>query len=145
MDPRLKRAIDRYQSGIREVIRLMEASGMSVPRDLGEWMDTRDKLQIGKFVGGIRYFIHGYGIAVSLPSGGVDFDFGPNGEIDRIDKYMFTDSVLRWKSPPRWKSALTRKSRRGYEIREELLADFDEAVKAGDFVHIEANVYVLRS
>jgi len=29
--------------------------------------------------GGIRYFKHGYGCAVSLPAGKVDFDFGEQG------------------------------------------------------------------
>jgi hypothetical protein len=32
--------------------------------------------------GGIRYYKHGFGCAVHLPDGGVDFDFGDKGEID---------------------------------------------------------------
>jgi hypothetical protein len=48
------------------------------------WVVTRVK-QSGTLEGGVRYFKHGFGCGVWLPSGVVDFNFGAHGEIDQFD------------------------------------------------------------
>ncbi|GGM30190.1 DUF6896 domain-containing protein [Pseudomonas asuensis] len=40
-----------------------------------------------KQLGGVPYFKHGYGCAVKLPTGTIDFDFGKRGEIDGFDEW----------------------------------------------------------
>jgi hypothetical protein len=50
--------------------------------------------QSGTLEGGVRYFKHGFGCLVWLPSGAVDFDFGAHGEIDQFDCCRLSDFAL---------------------------------------------------
>ena len=47
--------------------------------------------QLGKLIGGIPYFKHGFGCKVKLPRGAVDFDFGEQGQINGFDLWRFLD------------------------------------------------------
>lgn len=84
MDSRLFTLINDYQASVRQAVELMVASGTERPTSNTEWAGL-DIPQKGELNGGVRYYKHGYGCAVHLPNGGVDFDFGANGEIDGFD------------------------------------------------------------
>ena len=102
MDARLLHLINDYQAAVRSAVSLMEQSGMARPVSALDWAVSSYK-HIKELVGGIPFFKHGYGIAVHLREGCVDFDFGAEGQIDgfnsarlshfakgRLSKYGFT-------------------------------------------------------
>ena len=84
MNQHLLRLIFDYQACVRTAVDLMQQSGIPLPATNTDWVGT-DVPQRGNLNGGISYFKHGYGCAVDLPSGRVDFDFGEHGEIDGFD------------------------------------------------------------
>lgn len=86
MNQKLARLIADYQASVREAVRLMQQSGIPLPATNNDWVGT-DIPQRGALANGVPYFKHGYGCAVSLPGGAVDFDFGENGEIDGFDAW----------------------------------------------------------
>jgi hypothetical protein len=86
MDNHLARLISDYQASVRAAVELMQQSGIPRPATNTDWA-IADIPQRGELKGGIPYFKHGYGCAVRLPSGAVDFDFGEHGEIDGFDAW----------------------------------------------------------
>jgi hypothetical protein len=84
IDEGLARLIDDYKAAVAAVVDLMAKSGIERPATAFEWME-RPMEQYGFFQGGVAYFAHDQGCEVGLPSGVVDFDFGPDGEIDGFD------------------------------------------------------------
>ncbi|WP_426212663.1 DUF6896 domain-containing protein [Massilia sp. TWP1-3-3] len=86
MDSRLSTLISDYQAAVRQAVELMAASGIERPASSTQWGDL-DIRQSGELNGQIRYYKHGYGCAVHLPRGLIDFDFGSNGEIDGFDAW----------------------------------------------------------
>jgi hypothetical protein len=86
MNQNLARLIADYQASVRDAIDLLKKSGIPLPATNTEWTGI-DIPQRGELEGGIPYFKHGYGCAVRLPSGSVDFDFGAHGEIDGFDAW----------------------------------------------------------
>jgi hypothetical protein len=71
----------------------------------------------------VRYYKHGYGCAVHLPTGTVDFDFGEHGEIDGFDVWRLSNYAGR------------RLSAYGIASDDELKKVFDVAVKDGALVY----------
>ena len=71
---------------------------------------------------GIRYYKHGIGCAVWLPSGTVDFDFGERGEADGFNRGRITQFAM-----PNLASY-------GFETPEAVKAAFDLAVASGEIV-----------
>jgi hypothetical protein len=65
----------------------------------------------------VRYFRHGYGCAVELHTGKVDFDFGEKGEIDGFDLWRLS------------RLADGRLASFGFGSEKELERAFDEAVR----------------
>ncbi|WP_349736563.1 DUF6896 domain-containing protein [Pseudomonas jessenii] len=84
MNYQLTRLIFDYQASVYAAVELMQRSGVPLPLTRIDWLDT-DISTYGELDGGIRYFKHGYGCAVSLSTGKVDFDFGEQGEIGGFD------------------------------------------------------------
>ncbi|WP_370868306.1 hypothetical protein [Pseudomonas sp. MWU12-2311] len=85
----------------------------------------------GELEGGIQYYKHGYGCAVSLSTGAVDFDFGDQGEIDGFDVWRltgFADSKL-----PEY----------GFATEDALKECFKEEVAAGSLVYSGYILYYL--
>ncbi|WP_095100872.1 hypothetical protein [Pseudomonas sp. Irchel 3A5] len=96
MNSQLARLIANYQTSVRTSVELMQVSGIARPATSMDWV-ANDIPQRGELSGGVKYFKHGYGCAVHLPSGTVDFDFGPHGEIDGFDAWRligFADEKL---------------------------------------------------
>ena len=86
MDSRLATLISDFQAAVRQAVELMAASGIERPASNTQWVDLEIS-QIGELNWQIRYYKHGYGCAVHLPRGLIDFDFGSNGEIDGFDAW----------------------------------------------------------
>ena len=86
MNNQLAILIRDYQASVGAAVDLMQRSGIPRPLSNTDWVGA-DIPQRGELEGGVRYFKHGYGCAVSLPSGTVDFDFGDRGEIDGFDAW----------------------------------------------------------
>ena len=84
MNSNLARLIHDYQGSVREAVELMRGAGMQLPTSSMDWA-ANGIPQRGMLKGNIPYFKHGYGCAVKLPSGAVDFDFGERGEYDGFD------------------------------------------------------------
>ena len=97
--------ISDYQASVASAVDLMQRSGIPRPPTNTDWVGT-DIPQRGELEGAVRYFKHGYGCAVHLPTGTVDFDFGAQGEIggfdawrlasfagDRLSAYGFVDEA----------------------------------------------------
>lgn len=84
MDKRLTQLIQAYQERVLDAIELMKLSGISLPKTAVEWATNGLPMQ-GLLQGKVKYFKHGYGCAVHLHSGVVDFDFGEHGEISGFD------------------------------------------------------------
>ena len=86
MNQHLANLISDYQSSVLEAVALMQASGIPMPASSNAWVATQIP-QRGLLAGGIPYFKHGFGCAVDLPHGKVDFDFGSEGQIDGFDAW----------------------------------------------------------
>ncbi|NIL14820.1 hypothetical protein AU074_29460 [Pseudomonas sp. ATCC PTA-122608] len=86
MNNQLAMLISDYQASVAAAVDMMQRSGIPRPPTNTDWVVT-DIPQRGELEGGVRYFKHGYGCAVSLPTGTVDFDFGDRGEIDGFDAW----------------------------------------------------------
>lgn len=86
MDARLLTLIQEFLAAAKSAVELMAQSGIQLPSSNVAWASTRLPA-MEALKGGIRYRKHGYGCEVFLPSGGVDFDFGANGEYDGFDPW----------------------------------------------------------
>lgn len=84
MDSRLLNLIKDYQNSVRNAVILMYRSGVQMPYSASAWQ-RMDIPGTGVLESGAGYLKHGFGCAVELKSGKVDFDFGANGEIDGFD------------------------------------------------------------
>ncbi|MBK8725689.1 MAG: hypothetical protein IPL96_06430 [Holophagaceae bacterium] len=122
MDARLARLIADYLAAVEAAVALLERSGIPRPATNIAWAKLRLPAT-GELLGGVPYRKHGYGCAVQLPEGTVEFDFGPQGRIDG-----FADWRLRV-------FAGTRLEQYGFHSEGEFLAVFAHHVAAGELVH----------
>ncbi|WP_248748026.1 hypothetical protein [Pseudomonas sp. MWU12-2037] len=130
MNKQLARLISDYQASVQMAVELMQRSGIPLPSTCTDWVGT-DIPNRGELEGGIQYYKHGYGCAVSLSTGAVDFDFGDQGEIDGFDVWRltgFADSKL-----PGY----------GFATEDALKECFKEEVAAGSLVYSGYILYYL--
>ena len=85
MNPHLHRLIRDYQASVRMALQKPQASGIRMPTSAMDWAGMDLPLP-GMLEDGIRYYKHGIGCAVWLPSRTVDFDFGEHGEADGFNR-----------------------------------------------------------
>jgi len=88
MDSALAKLIFDYLASVSNAVEALKDSG--IPMD---WA-TNGIPGTGTLSNGATYRKHGYGCEVSLPSGLVDFDFGPDGETSGFDGwhlYLYAD------------------------------------------------------
>ncbi|UCZ85824.1 hypothetical protein LGQ10_05835 [Pseudomonas sp. L5B5] len=128
MHPDLARLIHDYQARVRSAVELIRQSGIALPVSNVDWLAS-DIADQGELAGGIRYFKHGYGCAVHLPSGIVDFDFGEHAQIDGV-----TVSRLAGFAGPGLADY-------GFADQQALQACFDQAVTTGSVVHSNYMLY----
>lgn len=122
MDQRLASLVDDYLASVASAVKLLQQAGIVLPRSNTEWA-CNELPQTGILPGGIKYFKHGYGVAVHLKSGTVDFDFGEKGEINGFDVWRlsaFAEENL---------------GQYGFNSEEELAACFKEEVNAEALVY----------
>jgi hypothetical protein len=81
--------------------------------------------------GNVKYFKHGYGCAVHLKSGLVDFDFGKNGEINGFDDWRLAEF------------AEERIKLYGFSSREEIVSCFKAGADSGCLVASDYILYYL--
>lgn len=122
MDNNLARLISDYQASVRVAVQLLKQSGIPLPATNIDWA-TNGIPQRGELEGGIAYWKHGYGCAVRLPEGTVDFDFGKDGEIDGFDAWR------------RVFFAGSRLSKYGFTSEASLKECFNAEVAAGSLVY----------
>ena len=130
MNDNLARLISDYQHRVRAALVLLKQSGIPMPDSNTAWaaMDIpfRDQLE-----GGISYFKHGIGCAVSLVTGPIDFDFGDDGEIDGVD----LDRLTRFAGPSLEKY--------GFDTEDSLAHCFKAAVASGALIYSGYILYYL--
>lgn len=90
MNPNLDKLIAAYQSRVLRAAALLRQSGIPMPETTMQWV-TNGISRRGQLEGGIDYLKHGYGCTVNLADGVIDFDFGPNGELDGFDAGRLTE------------------------------------------------------
>ncbi|WP_426180941.1 DUF6896 domain-containing protein [Pseudomonas sp. TWRC1-2] len=118
MNNQLAILISDYQASVGVAVAMMQRSGIPLPTTNVDWV-------------GIRYFKHGYGCAVSLPTGTVDFDFGAHGEIDGFDVWRLADF------------AGDKLSAYGFADEDALNTCFDAEVAAGALMYCGYILYYL--
>lgn len=87
-----------------------------MPKTNTEWVCT-DTCHITELNGGIGYFKHGFGCAVRLNSGVVDFDFGTNGEISGFEVSRL------------WAYAKSSQNTYGFKNENDLKNEFNQAIE----------------
>lgn len=122
MDKRLALLIDDYLASVFAAVKLCEESGIPRPCSNTEWAENGIP-QTGILLGGVKYFKHGYGCAVHLQNGGVDFDFGEKGQIDGFNIGRLTGL------------AGERLRQYGFESEEALRHCFNESIEKGQLVY----------
>lgn len=122
MNQDLARLIADYQASVRDAVTLLQKSGIPMPATNTEWTGV-DIPSRGQLDGGIPYFKHGYGCAVRLPGGAVDFDFGAHGEIDGFDAWRLVSF------------AGQRLAEYGFANEAMLIACFKKEVEAGSLIY----------
>jgi len=130
MNKHLARLISDYQASVRTAVEFMQRSGIPLPSTSRDWVKT-DIPNRGELEGEIQYYKHGYGCAVSLSTGKVDFDFGRHGVIGGFDAWRlagFADSKL-----PEY----------GFATEDALKTCFKEEVAAGSLVYSGYILYYL--
>nr|WP_324260171.1 hypothetical protein [Cellvibrio fontiphilus] len=130
MNRKLKALIENYLFAVNEAIELLVASGIELPRSNNEWAASGIN-QRGELKGRIKYFKHGFGCTVHLPSGSVDFDFGPEGEYNGFDAWRL------------WGFLQNAKLRSLFESESELRQEFSQAVERGELKYSGYILYFL--
>jgi len=126
----LANLIRDYQAAVGKAVELLERSGIPKPANPKEWVGY-DIPGRGVLIGGVSYFKHGYGCAVSLPSGKVDFDFGSEGQINGFNLWRLT--IFAGK----------RLKQYGFPSEASVKTAFQSAVESGEIVPSEYILYYL--
>jgi hypothetical protein len=77
---------------INDFISMVESSTLIFERKFGTrdirrlWR-TKAIKRCGRVTRGVKYELHGIGCRINLSTGSVDFDYGPNGEINGFDTW----------------------------------------------------------
>ena len=132
MDARLALLVQDYLSAVATAVRLLAESGIPLPESNVGWA-ANDIPQTGLLHRRIKYFKHGYGCAVQLPGGSVDFDFGAHGETNGFDAWRLSSF------------ADNRLVEYGFASETELNQAFEQAAAAGEFVYSGYILYYPRN
>lgn len=93
MNNELLKIIKKYQESVELLFpRVAEHLNVKLPISNIEWTGI-DADQRGETSCGIRYFIHGYGIAMNDGNVKVDFDLGEKGQINGFDAWRLENFV----------------------------------------------------
>jgi hypothetical protein len=128
MNNQLAQLISDYQTSVRTALHLMKQSGIPLPSTCLDWVET-DIPPCGELKGGFSYYKHGFGCAVGLPAGEIDFDFGDKGEIDGFDSWRLLNF------------AGSRLGDYGFDTEDALEESFQAAVKSGSLAYSGNTLY----
>lgn len=93
MKTELLNIINDYQAAIENLFpRVANHLKVELPITNTEWTCIKAE-QRGETPDGIKYFIHGYGIAMNDGKVKVDFDLGNKGQINGFDAWRLADFV----------------------------------------------------
>ncbi|THD04509.1 hypothetical protein B1810_05155 [Panacagrimonas perspica] len=124
MPQRLLRLIRSYLQATSEAVAALEAAGITRPASALGWSLAGIPHE-GHLIDDRRYRKHGFGCTVELPSVSIDFDFGPEGQIDGFDAsrlaFFATDRLEHF----------------GYASAEQIALDMQSAVRSGAVVPYE--------
>ena len=82
MNASLRKLISAYQKKARKLAPLLAAElNIDLPITNNEWITLQIE-QCGKTSNGLKYFKHGFGVAIKYKGWEIDIDFGSEGEID---------------------------------------------------------------
>ncbi len=131
MKPELRELITAYCAKASEVIpRLAQALGFKLPITNTEWVlfdpPGRDETSDG-----LKYFKHGFGVAIKFEGGAIDIDFGDHGEYNGFDAYRLFKFAKNSHFPSR------------YESEREVEADIKEALALGQLRYSGYILYYL--
>jgi len=103
-------------------------------RDIRRLWHTKAIKRCGKITGGVRYELHGIGCFIHLPKETVDFDYGPNGEINGFDIWRLYNFAC--DRPPKHKK---------YCDKETVKKEFNEYINLNKIKKMSAisNLYIL--
>ena len=132
MDSRLLSLINDYLEAVAKAVGLLSDAGIPRPASNTDWVGTQIP-QTGLLPGGVKYFKHGYGVAVHLEDGAVDFDFGDEGQINGFDAWRLKGF------------SEERPGRYGFHSDEEIDRCFEAAKASGAFVYSGYILHYLRA
>ena len=93
MNKELLELINKYNDAVKSLFpRVAEHLGVRLPITNTEWIGVNAE-QRGETPCGIKYFIHGYGIAMNEGKIKVDFDLGDSGQINGFDAWRLESFV----------------------------------------------------
>ena len=93
MNEELRKLIVKYQESIEQLFPAVAAHlNVELPISNTDWTGI-DSDQLGTTPCGIKYFIHGYGIAMSDGNIKVEFDLGDEGQINGFDAWRLGSFV----------------------------------------------------
>ena len=93
MNEKLRKLIKRYQKSVELLFpRVAEHLNVKLPISNTDWTGIEAE-QRGETPCGIKYFIHGYGIAMNDGNVKVDFDLGDEGQINGFDAWRLEGFV----------------------------------------------------
>lgn len=93
MNQELQSIIIQYQEAVAHLFpRVVSYLNISLPVSNIEWAGINAE-QRGETLDGVKYFIHGYGIAMNDGNVEVDFDLGDKGQINGFDAWRLFDFV----------------------------------------------------
>ncbi|MEX9912559.1 DUF6896 domain-containing protein [Providencia huaxiensis] len=130
MDSRLRDLINDYLKRVSEAMELMKLSGFELPISNNAWAGNSIP-QSGELHSGIRYFKHGYGCAVHLRTGTIDFDFGEHGEFNGFDFWRLSGF------------AKDNLSQYGFQTPDELKQCFDAEITKSNLLYSGYILYYL--
>ncbi len=123
--------VSDYLAAVSTAVRLMHESGLPLPATNTAWA-INGIPQSGTLHGGVRYYKHGYGCAVHLRGGVVDFDFGANGETTGFDLWRL--SAFASERLPQY----------GFKGEDALKSAFEQAVASEELQYSGYILYYLR-
>lgn len=133
MKNELQELIDAYRAKASELIPLLsEALGFKLPITNTEWVGL-DIPHRGQTSDGLKYFKHGYGVAIKFDGGEIDIDFGDKGEYDGFDGWRL------------FRFAETNHIRTPYKDFHEVEADIEDALAKGQLRYSGYILYYLNN
>jgi hypothetical protein len=133
MNASLRKLITAYQAKARKMARLLAKElNIKLPITNNEWAALQID-QRGTTSKGLKYFKHGYGVAIRHDGWEIDIDFGDKGEIDGFDAHkLFNFAGVNGFQIP-------------YKNETEIESEIKRAVRDGEVRHCGRSLYYIKN